>query len=83
VRVKSDEGGQTLVSLRLGDKIVGFGLTSRYTAGTASLQIVPRRGTAGALRKAAADHRRVRVHLTVHDWAGNKRIYDRTVQLSL
>ena len=81
VRVKVDEGGQTLVSLRLGDKIAGFGLVSRYTAGTSSLQIGPSRGD--ALRKAAAEHRRARVHLTVHDWAGNTRIYDRTVRLSL
>jgi hypothetical protein len=83
VRVKSDEGGQTVVSLRLGDKIVGFGLASRDTAGTSSPEIVPRKGSAAALRKAAADHRRARVHLTVRDWAGNKRIYDRTVRLSL
>jgi len=81
LRVKVDEGGQTLVSLRLGDKIAGFGLVSRYTAGTSSLQISASRGD--ALRKAAAEHRRARVHLTVHDWAGNKRIYDRTVRLSL
>ena len=46
-----------------------------------SLQISASRGS--ALRKAAAEHRRARVHITVHDWAGNKRIYDRTVQLSL
>jgi hypothetical protein len=38
--------------------------------------------TAAALRKAAADHRRVGVHLTVRDGAGNKRIYDRTARLS-
>jgi hypothetical protein len=81
--VKTNEGGQTLVSLRLGDRIVGFGLASRDTAGTSSLQIVPRNGNAAALRRAAADRRRVRVHLTVHDWAGNKRIYDHRAAVAL
>ena len=76
VRVTVDEGGRRFGTLRLGDKIAGFGLVSRYTAGTSSLQIGPSRGD--ALRKAAAEHRRARVHLTVRDWAGNKRIYDRT-----
>jgi hypothetical protein len=83
LRVKSDEAGQTLVSLRLGGKVVGMDLGTRYTPGTISLQFGARRGEAVALRKAAAAHRRALVHVTVHDWAGNKRVYDHAVRLSL
>jgi hypothetical protein len=39
-------------------------------------------GMGATLRKAAAAHRRAVVHLTVRDWAGNKRIYDVPVRLS-
>jgi hypothetical protein len=80
--LRVSEGGQTVASLRLGGRIVGFGLLSRYEAGRGALQLVPRKGTGALLRRAAADHRRAIVHLTVHDWAGNQRVYDRVVRLS-
>jgi hypothetical protein len=83
LRVKSNEAGQALASLRLGGKVVGMALASRFTPGTISLQFGARRGVAAALRKAAAAHRRALVHVTVHDWAGNKRVYDHAVRLSL
>jgi hypothetical protein len=83
LRVKSNEAGQALVSLRLGGKVVGMGLASRFTPGTISLQIGANKRNAAALRKAAAEHRRALVHVTVHDWAGNKSVYDRAVRLSL
>ena len=83
LRVKSNEAGQALVSLRLGGKVVGMGLASRFTPGTISLQIGANKRNAAVLRKAAAEHRRALVHVTVHDWAGNKTVYDRAVRLSL
>jgi hypothetical protein len=82
VALKVSEAGQTTASLRLGGKTVGFGLASTYRAGRVQLQIVPRRGTGALLRSAAAHHRRALLHLTVHDWAGNQRAYDRAVTLA-
>ncbi|MGZ8650218.1 MAG: hypothetical protein ACXW08_16580 [Solirubrobacteraceae bacterium] len=38
---------------------------------------------APALRRAAEAHRKVVVHITVHDFAGNKHVYDRALRLSL
>jgi hypothetical protein len=50
--------------------------------GSATFQISPRKDMGATLRNAAAAHRRAVVHLTVHDWAGNKRVYDVPVRLS-
>ncbi|HMJ37441.1 MAG TPA: DUF4394 domain-containing protein [Baekduia sp.] len=80
--LKVSEGGQTVASLRLGGKVVGFGLLSKYEAGRGALQLVPRKGATPLLRSAAAHHRKVVVHLTVHDWAGNQRVYDRAMSLA-
>jgi hypothetical protein len=79
LRVKVNEPGQTVASIRLKGKVVGFGLASADTAGTLRLDF----GSSAALRRAAAAHRRVLVHITVNDWAGNKRIYERAVRLAL
>ena len=54
-----------------------------YDAGTARLDFGASRKYGAALRRAAAAHRRVVVHVTVNDWAGNKHIYDRAVRLAL
>ena len=83
LRIKVDEGGQTTASLRYRGKLAGFGLVSLDRAGSSTLQIGPRKAMGATLRKAAAAHRRALVHLTVHDWAGNKRVYDVPVRLSL
>jgi uncharacterized protein DUF4394 len=83
LRIKVDEGGQTVASLRYRGKIAGFGLVTLDSAGSSTLQIAPRKGLGSTLRKAAAAHRRAVVHLTVRDWAGNKRVYDVPVTLSL
>jgi hypothetical protein len=83
LRIKVDEGGQTVASLRYRGKIVGFGLVTLDRPGASTLQVGPRKGQNALLRKAAAAHRRAVLHLTVRDWAGNKRIYDVPVQLSL
>jgi hypothetical protein len=72
-----------VASLRLNGKVVGFGLVTRYSAGSATLDFGATRKGATALRRAAKAHRRAIVHLTVRDWAGNKHIYDRAVGLAL
>jgi hypothetical protein len=81
VALKVSEPGQTVASLRLRGKTVAFGLASTDLAGRVQLQVVPRRGTGALLRSAALHGRRAVLHLTVHDWAGNQRAYDRTVRL--
>jgi hypothetical protein len=83
LRFKTNEGGQTLASMRLNGKIVGFGLVTRYSAGSTSMDIGPSKSAAAALLRAAKAGRRVVVHITVNDWAGNKHIYDRPMRLSL
>jgi hypothetical protein len=82
VSLKVSEAGQTVASLRLRGKLVGFGLVSTDVAGRVQLQIVPRKGASALLRSAAANRRRALLHLTVHDWAGNQRAYDRAVSLA-
>jgi Domain of unknown function (DUF4394) len=80
--IKVDEPGQVTAQLLLGGRTVGFGLVSGDVAGILDLHLVPRRGAGATLRKAAAAHRRAVVRATVHDWAGNKRTYQRAVRLS-
>ena len=81
--VKTNEGGQILASIRLNGKVAGMALTSLERAGTAHLQFGANKKYGAALRRAAAAHRRVVVHVTVNDWARNKHIYDRAMRLSL
>ncbi len=83
LRIKTNEGGQTLASMRLNGKVVGFDLVTLDAAGSGRMDFGARKQAAAALRKAAKAHRRVVVHITVHDWAGNKHIYDRPMRLSL
>jgi len=80
---KTSEGGQTVGSMRLNGKVVSFGLVTRYSAGSASIEFGSSKKNAAALRRAARAHRNVVVHLTVRDWAGNKHIYDRVLRLAL
>jgi hypothetical protein len=81
--VKTNEGGQILASIRLNGKVAGMALTSLERAGSAHLQFGANKKYGAALRRAAAAHRRVVVHVTVNDWARNKHIYDRAMRLSL
>jgi hypothetical protein len=83
LNVKTNEGGQILASIRLNGKVAGMALTSLERAGTAHLQFGANKKYGAALRRAAAAHRRVVVHVTVNDWARNKHIYDRAIRLSL
>jgi Domain of unknown function (DUF4394) len=81
--VKTNEGGQILASIRLNGKVAAMSLDSLESAGSAHLQFGANRKYSAALRRGAAAHRRVVVHVTVNDWAGNKHIYDRAIRLSL
>jgi uncharacterized protein DUF4394 len=83
LRVNVNEGGQTVGSLRLHGKVVGFGLATLYKAGSIRIDFGSNKKDTAALRKAAKAHGRAVVHLTVRDWAGNKHIYDRAVRLAL
>jgi hypothetical protein len=83
LRVKVNEPGQTLASIRLKGKVVTFGLATADTAGTLALEFGSSKRAAATLRRAAAAHWRALVHITVKDWAGNKRIYERAVSLAL
>ena len=83
LRIRSNEGGQTVASLRLNGKVIGFGLVTRYSAGSAHMDFGASKKNAAALRRAAKAHRKVVVHVTVRDFAGNKHIYDRSLRVSL
>jgi hypothetical protein len=80
--VKSNEPGEVVASLRVGGKIAGFTIASRDTAGTFKLELYANKKDVAALRRAAREHRKVLVHVTVHDWAGNKRITERSMRLA-
>jgi hypothetical protein len=80
--VKVNEPGQVIAQLLLGGKLVGWGLQSSDVAGILGVDFVLRKGKGETLRKAAAAHRRALVRMTVHDWAGNERTYERAVHLS-
>jgi hypothetical protein len=83
LRLKVNEGGQTVGSLRLHGKVVGFGLATLYKAGSIRIDFGSNKKDTAALRKVAKAHGRAVVHLTVRDWAGNKHVYDRAVRLAL
>jgi hypothetical protein len=82
LNVKSNEPGQVVGSVRLRGEIVGFTIGTRDTAGTFKLQFASNKKDESALRRAARNHRKVLVHLAVHDFAGNKHIYDRSLRLA-
>jgi len=83
LRVNTNEGGQTVASIRLNGKVAGFGLVTLDSAGSGRLDFGANKKYGAALRRGAAAHRRVVVHLAVHDWAGNKHIYDKVLRLAL
>jgi Domain of unknown function (DUF4394) len=82
LRVKSNEAGQVTAQLLLRGKTAASGLASRNVAGTFNVQISARKNMNPTLAEAAADQSRAVVRVTVHDWAGNKRTYQRAVHLS-
>jgi hypothetical protein len=82
LNVKSSEGGQVVASVRLHGKVVGMALATRDTAGTFKLQFGANKKGASALRRAAREHRKVLVHVTVNDFARNKHITERSMRLA-
>lgn len=80
--VKSNEAGQITAQLLLRGKTVASGQAARNVAGTFHVNVSARKNMNPTLAKAAADESRAVVRVTVHDWAGNKRTYQRAVHLS-
>jgi Domain of unknown function (DUF4394) len=81
LNVTSKEAGQVVGSVRLRGDIVGFTIATRDTAGTFKLEFASNKKDDAALRRAARDHRKVLVHLSVNDFAGNKHVFDRSMRL--
>jgi hypothetical protein len=82
LRVKVSEGGQAVVSVRLHGKVVTMGLGTTDKAGTVRVGFGANKKNDAALRRAMRNHGRVLVHLRVHDFAGNSRIYERSMGLA-
>ncbi|HEY7620097.1 MAG TPA: DUF4394 domain-containing protein [Solirubrobacteraceae bacterium] len=82
LRAKVSQGGQVLASVRLHGKVITMGLGTIDQAGTVKVEFGANKRNDAALRRAIRNHGRVLVHLTVHDFAGNKRIYERSMGLS-
>jgi membrane-associated protease RseP (regulator of RpoE activity) len=80
--VKVSDPGQVTAQLLLGGKVVASGLESTDVAGFMDVELLPRKGKGATLRRAAAAHRRAVVRMTLHDWAGNNRTYQKHVRLS-
>jgi Domain of unknown function (DUF4394) len=81
--IELSEPGQVTGHVLLGGKSLAFGFTGTDVAGPIDLRFAPGKDRAATLRRAAAAHRRAVVRVTVHDWAGNKRTYQKHVRLSL
>jgi hypothetical protein len=75
--ITTSEGGQTVGSARIDGKYKGFGLLTVERGGTRRIVVNAKQST---IRAAAGQ--RIRLHLTVHDYAGNKKAVDRFFTLS-
>jgi hypothetical protein len=75
--VKTGEPGQTVMSARLGGKYKGFGFATAIERG--ELRVLASEKQA-SIRKLAG--RRLRLHIAVHDWAGNTKTIDRYFTLA-
>jgi hypothetical protein len=82
LRAKVSQGSQTVASVRLHGKVVTMGLGTIDQAGTVKVEFGASAKNDAALRRAIRNHGRVLVHLRVHDFAGNTRIYERSMGLS-
>src|SRR4051794_9279067 len=70
--VTTSEPGQTVMSARVGGSYRGFGFSTAIRRGTVRVL-----ASSNAKRiKASAGHR-IRLHIAVHDWAGNTKLFDR------
>jgi hypothetical protein len=70
--VKTDEPGQTVMSARLGKAYRGFGFATAERSG--QLRVVANERQASIRRLAG---KRLRLHIAIHDWAGNTKLVDR------
>jgi hypothetical protein len=75
--VQTSEPGQTVMSARLGGKYKGFGFGTAIERG--ELRVLASEKQA-SIRKLAG--KRLRLHIAVHDWAGNTKTIDRYFTLS-
>ncbi|WP_445150617.1 DUF4394 domain-containing protein [Baekduia sp. Peel2402] len=71
--VTTNEPGQTVMSARLGTKYRGFGFATAERSGGELRVIASERQS--SIRKLAG--KRLRLHLEIHDWAGNTKRIDR------
>ncbi|MCW2995365.1 MAG: hypothetical protein JWQ18_2860 [Conexibacter sp.] len=75
--ITTSEPGQTVMSARVGSSYRAFGFSTAIHGGTirvlASSKLSRIRATAG---------HRVRLHIAVHDWAGNTKVLDRYFTLA-
>jgi hypothetical protein len=77
--VTTSEAGQTVMSARVGTSYRGFGFATKIGDDGGRLRVL-----ASSRRqriRASAGHR-IRLHLAVHDWAGNVKIIDRYFRLA-
>jgi hypothetical protein len=74
--VTTDEPGQTVMSARLGKAYRGFGFSTAFKDG--QLRVVANERIA-SIRKLAG--KRLRLHLAIHDFAGNTKLVDRSFTL--
>jgi hypothetical protein len=75
--VKTSEPGQTVMSARLGGRYKGFGFGTAIERG--ELRVLASEKQA-SIRKLAG--KRLRLHIAVHDWAGNTKTIDRYFTLA-
>jgi hypothetical protein len=70
--VTTSEPGQTVMSARLGKAYRGFGFATAFERGP--LRVLASEGRTSIRRLAG---KRLRLHLAIHDWAGNTVLVDR------
>jgi len=75
--VTTSEPGQTVMSARVGSSYRAFGFSTAIHGGTIRVLASSKQ----ARIRATAGHR-VRLHIAVHDWAGNTKILDRYFTLA-
>jgi hypothetical protein len=74
--VRTSEPGQTVMSARVGSSYRAFGFSTAIESGKVRVL-----ASSSAQRIRSSAGRRVRVHLAIHDWAGNTKLVDRSFTL--
>jgi hypothetical protein len=75
--ITTSEPGQTVMSARVGSSYRAFGFTTAIHGGTIRVLASSKQDRI----RATAGHR-VRLHIAVHDWAGNTKVLDRYFTLA-